>query len=223
MLTHADAGTRCRRVARSYRARPEAATGEIAGDRPGGHMDDPSSEARPSHPVARRGVLRRYTLPTTLSVVAALVLAGGDGGDGLCASTPAEPIGQQPVRLSTTYALDRVNGQPLPFVREENAARRVRVLADTLRFTPAGLASDGGLTQITVLGTQAAGQAEVVTRVESPAGRRFTRTSPFTFVLSEFMGSANVPASASDGVVGQVPASLVVNPTGQGWLYLARD
>jgi hypothetical protein len=158
--------------------------------------------------------MRRYTLPTALAVVGVLALAC----DPVCPPITAPPRAP----LAARYVLVRVNGQPVPFVTEQGEARRVRVLADTLRFTPAGVEDQGTFTQTTVLGTQEGTQPEVVSRVESaPGARGFTRSGPYDIALTQFMGGAFVPASVRPGPTAQ-SSELVVIWDERSWLYEMR-
>ena len=166
---------------------------------------------------AVRSTMRRYLLPTALAVVGALAIACS-GDDSICPPvTAVEP----PPRaiLGPTYVLNRVEGQDLPFVTEQTGTRRVRVLADTLRFTPSGVQDAGTFTSATVIGTQDGTQAEVVSVTRSSG--RFTRTDAYDMVLSEFMGATNVRGwlNPANGVQ---PGSISVLHRAQNWTYTAR-
>lgn len=171
------------------------------------------------HPTVR-STMRRYALPSALVVVGALAVACG-GDSSVCPPvTAVEPPPERAI-LGATYVLYRVEGQDLPFVTQQAGTRRVRVLADTLRFTPSGVEDTGTFTTTTAIGTQDGAQAEVVALVTSPAGRRFTRTGAFEMVLSEFMGVANVRAWLS-AAPNQQPGLVNVVHRGLTWTYTAR-
>jgi hypothetical protein len=161
-----------------------------------------------------RSTIRRYALPTTLCLVGALAVACDD---------TCPPITEPPrAPLGARYVLDRVDGQPLPFVTQQGDARRVRVLADTLRFTPAGVQDEGTFTQTTILGTQEGTQPEVVSRETSaPGARRYTRAGPFDVVLTLFMDASSVGASVSPGADAGSSVLFVMHG-GRTWHYVIR-
>ena len=161
---------------------------------------------------------RRYLLPCALAVVGALAIACS-GDDSVCPPvTAVEP----PPRaiLGPMYVLYRVEGQDLPFVLEQTGTRRVRVLADTLRFTPSGVEDAGTFSSATAIGTQEGTQAEGVSLSVS-GGRRFTRSDAYDMVLSEFMGATNVRAWLS-AAPNQQPGLVNVVHRGLTWTYTAR-
>jgi hypothetical protein len=161
-----------------------------------------------------RSTIRRYALPTALGAVGVFALAC----DPLCPPITAPPRAP----LGARYVLERVNGQPLPFVTQQSGTTRVRVLADTLRFTPAGVEDEGTFTQTTILGTQEGTQPEVVSRVASAAGaRRFTRGGPYDVVLTAFMSASSVAATVQPGADDR-SGVLIVLHDGRSWQYAMR-
>jgi hypothetical protein len=149
-----------------------------------------------------RSTIRRYALPTALGAVGVFALAC----DPLCPPITAPPRAP----LGARYVLERVNGQPLPFVTQQSGTTR------------AGVEDEGTFTQTTILGTQEGTQPEVVSRVASAAGaRRFTRGGPYDVVLTAFMSASSVAATVQPGADDR-SGVLIVLHDGRSWQYAMR-
>ena len=117
-----------------------------------------------------------------------------------------------PQALTTgTYALQAIDGVPLPVTILQTPSMRTRVLADTLRFG----AQEGRYVQLPVLGEQQGTRPERVTRVTSSAVLTYTQSTVDQLVLSGFYGSEG-PATATR--VGQADLE-VTRADGKRWRY----
>jgi hypothetical protein len=143
--------------------------------------------------VERRQWRPRAAVPLLVCVVAGVGLSCE--GDCLPGTT-----GPGPSFLEPRYVLAAYQNQPPPAVISDDGQRRVRLLTDTLLFTPSGTPppANGTYVEILVLGVRQGTGAEVVTRTVS-APRPFTTGTPsFTIVLTGFTGAGAQGAAVLD-------------------------
>jgi hypothetical protein len=119
-----------------------------------------------------------------------------------------------PALHTGTYALQAIDGVPLPVTLVQTATGRTRLLADTLRFG----AQEGRYVQLPVLGEQQGTEPERTTRVTSSAALTYTQSTGNQLVLSGFYGSEG-PATANR--IGTADIE-VTRADGQRWRYVRQ-
>ncbi|AHG88963.1 hypothetical protein J421_1426 [Gemmatirosa kalamazoonensis] len=125
---------------------------------------------------------RRRVVPL---VVSAFIAAG------LSCSGNCPPVTEVPRVLAPRYRLvQSATGQLPPVVLSDDGQRRVRLLGDTLVFTPSGSAAlpRGTYVEILVLGVRDGTADEVATRTVSGARAYTLVSSDSLYALSEFPG-----------------------------------
>ena len=145
--------------------------------------------------------MRRARSPTVALAIAFLFLAACRG----------DPVTAAPAITTGTYALQAVDGVPLPVTLFETATSRTRLLADTLRFGP----QEGRYLQLPVLGIRQGTEPERVTRVTTAIVLTYTQSTVDRLVLSAFYGSDG-PAVADRSAQTDLE---VTRADGQRWRY----